>query len=449
MDNYEKNVPIINKIEVDDNAEPVIVQISADKLPSQSEKKQSKSIKKADFVENTTVKSIGKQITMTRLLGVDKFEEENISKRQKLFKRLVTITFIALVAIVLAFTAYSDFSGAGERSFPSSEQLKAIFTSSWQYLILALFSLFLCFFFKGCKLSIMCKSITGKFHFRTCFETGIIGSYYNCVTPLAVGGQPFEIYHLSKHGVHGGAASSMPIAAFFLNQFAFVTLGIVALVLFQSNAFHTPDYIISVFPKIFSVLAIVGLVCCFFMPFMVVFFSMLPRVGSKLVNFAMFLAGKLKLVKNPRVLAYKTVKTVVHNSRCLKKMATNPLVFALTLLVSFGEQLALASIAFFSLKMFGYDLVGVEGFTEWLQVVQISLILYAAISFIPTPGNSGAADLSFYLLFEIGLMAGLAFPAMIIWRIFSFYSFIIIGFFFATLKKRSDKRKALLEKPLE
>ena len=44
MDNYEKNVPIINKIEVDDNAEPVIVQISADKLPSQSEKKQSKSI---------------------------------------------------------------------------------------------------------------------------------------------------------------------------------------------------------------------------------------------------------------------------------------------------------------------------------------------------------------------------------------------------------------------
>ncbi|MBQ7924256.1 MAG: flippase-like domain-containing protein, partial [Clostridia bacterium] len=81
----------------------------------------------------------------------------------------------------------------------------------------------MCFVLKGAKLSVFCKSMTGKFHFKTCFETGIIGHYYNNVTPLAVGGRPFEIYHLSKHGVRGGVATSLPIATFFLNQFAFVT----------------------------------------------------------------------------------------------------------------------------------------------------------------------------------------------------------------------------------
>ena len=69
----------------------------------------------------------------------------------------------------------------------------------------------------------------------------------------------------------------------------------------------------------------------------------------------------------------------------------------------------------------------------------------SAISFIPTPGNSGAADLSFFLLFEAVLVSGLAFPAMVVWRLFSFYSTIIIGFLFATFKKKSDLKKQKLD----
>ncbi len=115
--------------------------------------------------------------------------------------------------------------------------------------------------------------------------------------------------------------------------------------------------------------------------------------------------------------------------------------------MSFGEQLSLCSIAYFTLKFFGFDWSSRTGFTEWLQVVQLCFILYAAISFIPTPGNSGAADLSFYLLFDTGLglsgtnvYGGLAFPAMIVWRFLSFYSFIIIGFIHTAIaRKRKQK----------
>ena len=76
-----------------------------------------------------------------------------------------------------------------------------------------------------------------------------------------------------------------------------------------------------------------------------------------------------------------------------------------------------------------------------LAVIQLCIMLYAAISFIPTPGNSGAADLSFFNLFKQGLPAGFAFPAMAVWRFFSFYSAIIIGFVFANVKKRNDKKR--------
>ena len=50
------------------------------------------------------------------------------------------------------------------------------------------------------------------------------------------------------------------------------------------------------------------------------------------------------------------------------------------------------------------------------------------------------------MFFEAGLAAGLAFPATLIWRLFSFYSYIIIGFAFATIKKKADQAKETKEK---
>ena len=70
----------------------------------------------------------------------------------------------------------------------------------------------------------------------------------------------------------------------------------------------------------------------------------------------------------------------------------------------------------------------------------------AGLTHIPTPGNSGAADLSFYVLFSTGLTtAGLAFPAMVVWRILSFYSLIIIGFIFTTVYKKHHKKPEFAE----
>ena len=54
------------------------------------------------------------------------------------------------------------------------------------------------------------------------------------------------------------------------------------------------------------------------------------------------------------------------------------------------------------------------------------LITYSAISFIPTPGSSGAAEASFYLVFSI-LSGGFLFMGMLLWRFVSFYSIMLIG----------------------
>ncbi len=442
MSNKNEELPIINKIDVDENSEPIIVEVSKKELLAEERaEKKKKLYSEFDFIEKRTDKSIGKQLSITKAFGMDK--NEYVNKRQRMFKIIFSVAFIVFVVGVLLFTAYKDFFNASEGREPFTwDKLLAIFSSSWHFILLAILSLFLSYLFKGLRLSVMCKSLTGRGHYVTCFETGIIGNYYNNVTPLAVGGQPFEIFHLSKHGVHSGVATSLPIASFFLGQFVTVVAGIIALCLAPQNP------LFYIFPSTFKVLAIIGLVCCLLMPLLVVVFSLMPRVGSALVHFALWLGAKLRLVKELDKTTYKTLKTVVHNSKCLKKIATRPLTFILSLLISVAELASQLSIAYFTLKFFGYDLENASGISEWLQIVQMCLLLNASISFIPTPGNSGAADLSFFILFESGLAVGLAFPAMTIWRILAFYSYIIIGFCFATIKKKSDHKKALKNQSL-
>ena len=431
--------PIVQKIEFDSvTREPITVQLKESDLELAPYQKPTITYEEHD-IRGTSAR----QLVMKQVFG---FETKNssIDKRQKLFKNLFALLFVIVVVAVLAWTAFNDF-GSGEH-LPSWEEVDQIFSKTWRYLIYALLCLCGFYFFKALKLSLMCKSMTGKAHFKTCLETAICGIYYNNVTPFAVGGQPFEIYHLSKHGVHGGVASSLPIATYFLNQIAFVIIGLVCIFTYSKNRLHLPAEMVGVMPSLLNVAAIIGLCVSLIMPLLIILFSLMPRFTSRIMTFGLGVGNKLRLVKNPKKLAMKTYRTVIHNSRCIKKIASRPLVFIPSFLMSFLEHICGTSIAYFVLCFFGFNWGG--GLLEWAQVFQICVLINIAISFIPTPGNAGAADLSFYLLFKTGLglsggkkFGGFAFPATITWRILSFYSTIAIGFVFTKYKKYSDRFK--------
>lgn len=436
MRKNRKPITTQTKIEVDEKTnEPLLVDVPIDKLPNQTSSSEEESLLTPK--DGTKEENYKKQLKM-KMNFIPK-KEDSVSKRQHVFKVVTYVVFIVFIVGVLAYTAYNDFF-AQDKEFPSWEMVGEVLSQNWYYIIFALFCVFLCIFLKGLKLSIMCKNTTGKWHLKTCMETGMIGIYYNNVTPLAVGGQPFEIYNLSKHGIHKGVSSALPIATFFLNQFAFVILGVAALILYNFNVLNV-GYALK---DGVNIIAIIGLSTCLLMPLLVVIFSLMPRVGAWLVKIVVKLGSKLRIIKNPELTNYKFVKSVVYNTKCLKKIAKSPWTFISTFLLSFGEQLAMSSIAYFTLRFFGFDWPAWSVW-EWAQVIQMCIILYAAVSFIPTPGNSGAADLSFYVFFEAGLLAGFAFPAMVVWRLLSYYSFIIIGFSYLTIKKRKEKKLAKSE----
>ncbi len=442
MSNNENEKIVYEKIEIDENtAEPSIIDVPIKDVSDNFDRPAP-----VPQPPHEDMESAGKQLIMNKVFGLDNEtkNDDAVSKKQALFKKISSWFFVLFVGGVLGITAYNDFF-SGKKELPSFSAVMIVLRDNLEYLFFALVALLVCYLLKAFKLSFFCKMETKKWHFGTCLGTATIGHYYNYITPLAVGGQPFEIYHLAKNGVHGGVAASLPIASFFLQQFAFVLLAIASLVLYNTNALNAPQ-MLNFFPAGLTVLAIIGIVCCFTVPFVVVLFCIFPKISHRIVYFVIWLGSKIGLVKDRKTLNFKMTKSILQNAKSLKSFVSNPFVLIVSLLVSLGENLALCSIAYFTLKFFGYN-GGVDGIIEWVQVCVVCMLLYSAISFIPTPGNSGAADLSFYLLFEKGLesIGNVAFPALMTWRFLSFYSFIIIGFIYTKVNKAKEKKRSKTE----
>jgi len=232
--------PVISKIEFNEKtAEPKIVEVSAKELDKKAKKDAKISYAQQKALDDAQ-KRVEKAKTMkgTQLMMGKLDDDQNISKRQKTFKKVVSIIFIVFIVAVLVYTFLSDFVFSDKGEMVSWSEVGKILGKNWYYILCGLFAMSMMIVLKGLKHSLLCHKLTGKWHMKTCMETATLGLYYNYITPLAVGGQPFEIFYLSKHGVHGGVSASLPIITFFLNQLAMVVFGLISLVLLPLNTLN-------------------------------------------------------------------------------------------------------------------------------------------------------------------------------------------------------------------
>ena len=103
----------------------------------------------------------------------------------------------------------------------------------------------------------------------------------------------------------------------------------------------------------------------------------------------------------------------------VKLIFKKPLVFGGVLFMSLLSNVLTTFIPYFVLKAFGGDI-------DFGECFLLSTAVESAIYFAPTPGNSGVAEGTFYVVFS-RLSTGYVFWAMMLWRLFSYYIYIIVG----------------------
>lgn len=329
---------------------------------------------------------------------------EHETDRKKTRRRSIgTAAFILLNAAVIGVTAAIEFGS--ERSASRNDLLDM---NMWYLLPVAV--CFLCALLSETgKYYLLLRQSADRASLREAFEVAVLGKYYDFITPLSAGGQPFQVIYLSRSGVDSGSAAAVPIAGYLYRHAAFIFIAIVTLIsgraVVSSAALLIPAFF--------------GLFCVVLVPSAIILFSVAPALTQKVLHWCIRALCALKLLHNGDEREKVIIGHLDSYTVSLRSLWRDRRMFFAALMLSMIFEVSLDSMPYFVLHAFGNAI----GF--W-SVFRSCVLIYLCVSFIPTPGNSGAAEGSFYALFAV-LGQGHLFWAMLVWRFFCYYAFLLTG----------------------
>ena len=269
------------------------------------------------------------------------------TKRQVLLRVIGAVVFVAANALVLFFTARSDF-----QKTPPAIPLNPFVGRNLGFLLCAVGCLLLAIAAESSKFLLMMRRLNERVSVRQAVETMVLGKYYDYLTPSGAGGQPYQIWNLHAHGYSGGASSAMPMASFVTLQLGFVIIAI-NVFLFNGGVIDSVGIRIA---------AYVGLIFYSLVPILIILSAIAPKTSARIVGFFVRVGAKLRLVKDPARAFERAENALKRYTDSLAMIAKSKSLLAALFLFSIVYQLAICSIPYFVMRIFGGEL----GFFESL-----------------------------------------------------------------------------------
>ena len=356
-------------------------------------------------------------------------DNKKLVPKKILKKPLLIIFFILINIAVIAITAFSEFGNSENAAALSEVKI------NWWFLIPAAVCFLLAIIFEITKYVVlmynMAEDKTDFDHKRArkiARRTVLLGKYYDNITPAAIGGQPFQIYYMRKNSkLKKGASTAIPIFGMISGQIGFIIIAVLCF-LFGSLSINNAVLIGT---------ACFGLIFYAFWPVTVMIATFLPKATKELIGIVVKLLAKMHIVKDKAATIAKTESEIDEYARSVRMILKTKGLFLKTVTLSVLFNTLISMIPFFVLTAFG-------GQVDFLPCFVTTVAVTSAVYFVPTPGNSGAAEGTFFVVFS-ALSSGYVFWAMLIWRFFSYYIYIILGpiiYFKIHLEKKRHKENA-------
>ena len=328
-------------------------------------------------------------------------EKPSDARRKKHYKQLLVILFVIFNVAVIFWTAKKEFT--------RDQAVEPPVNLPWWLLVPALLSFLVAVCAEIYKYNLLIERFTKQKNLTLARQTVLIGRYYDNITPSAIGGQPMQILHMRKHGVPSEFAAMIPVIGFVSTQLAFVLLCFLMILVGKSLVLSDVVY----------AAAYIGIFFYAFFPVSIVSCALAPKFTHRLVSGALSLLAKLHIIKDVEKTREKVFGEVEKYAKCIKSVIYDKKLLGKVMGLSVLYQLGMVSIPFFVVTAFG-------GGIGYFPATFTCIAILAAIAFIPTPGNAGAAEGSFYLVFAT-LPSGNTFWPMIVWRLLTYYAFIAAG----------------------
>jgi uncharacterized protein (TIRG00374 family) len=329
-------------------------------------------------------------------------------------KNWLMLLAVALsVATILTFFLVTDGVSTIQQIYKSLQ---------YWWLLLALLFVGLQWVFDALALHVLAVQHQPGRRFLRSFITAMVGVLYSALTPSSTGGQPMQVVSLGRQGMDTGTATSVIVLKTALNQVA-ITLYALVMVFWEMPFFQanvSSFSFIVLFAMAVSILFIAGLFL----------FTVNQRLTRKIATWCIHLLHRLRLCRDEAHLQSR-MDVLFEQFFTSSRMIAGSLWRCVGVVIFTLLQLTCYFIVPYCLyRSFGFYGVSV------VRLIAATTFVYFASMFVPVPGASGGAEGSFYLFFAPFFPAGAIAPAMLVWRLITYYGAIVVGVIFTAMDKR-------------
>lgn len=279
-----------------------------------------------------------------------------------------------------------------------------------------------------------------QFRFIDSLKVALVGVFFGAVTPSNTGGQPMQLYLLSKMNVGVGFGSACMTQKFVYYQIVTGVFSVLAIII-------KFDFFKSAFTNIWSTLFIIlGFLTQTIVTALFLVISFSPKITGKIIRLADKIIHKLKFVKNPdkKIKSIKEQVEIFHTGNKLLYENKKRMILLYSLVAL--QVIAILSVPYFVYLSFDMHSIAVANNQlplNFFDAVCIQSFVLFTSNLVPLPGASGGAELAFTMYFGPFFVVGQAKkikPAILLWRFITYYGAILVSapFSYLTKGKRID-----------
>ena len=260
-----------------------------------------------------------------------------------------------------------------------------------------------------------------KVRFIDALKISCVGVFFSAITPSNTGGQPMQLYLMSKMNISVGFGSACMTQKFIVYQFVTMAFSVLAIILnFQHFSIAFQGFWASAF-VVLGFLVQLGLTALL----LIVCYS--ERLTGKLLGFVAKLLRKLRVRDSDRKIAKLTREfhMFLDSNRMLAQNKKRMVMIYSLVAV---QVLLILSVPFFVYLAFDMPRIASaagQPVGNWFDFICIQSFVLFTSNLIPLPGASGGAEAAFALYYS-GFFMGKTKPAIVAWRFITYYGSIIL-----------------------
>lgn len=260
-----------------------------------------------------------------------------------------------------------------------------------------------------------------KYPYLKALKVTVIGLFFSGITPFNTGGQPAQIIELKNQEIGVGKSSSYLMIKFIIYQAILVVYTSLVLV-------YKLPMLREYYPKA-SLLVMTGFTINIVVILSLCLITVNANKSERMIKKIIMFLNRIRIIKSPKKYVKSTKKQIeqFHDQIIALKSETSTVIK-----VSICTILQLTF--YFLVPYFIYRSFGLNTF-NWHDFIASTSFVLLITAFIPLPGGSGGAEGSFYYLFSQFFIGNLIVPAILIWRVVTYYLWMFIGAVIIMIKK--------------